>query len=470
MWSSRNRIGALFVTAALFGTGCVEVADEGPKSALWSKRVGREPSTGGRVVVAVDASGNVALGGAYSGTVDLGGGPIQSPGGAVQTFVVKYSPDGAYLWSKTFPSVSTQEVGGLAFGAEGELWLALNVAGNTDFGGGTLEAHGDLDVALVELDRDGNHLQSTVFGDGLLQAATSLVLGTDGELLLCGHYTGAPDFGGGLLPATVGWGAFVVRLDATGKHRFSRGYTASGVADVRGALAPDGSVMLSGYFAPSIDLGGGPLTSQGYFDIFVAKLDAAGEHVWSKAYGGTGYDRGGAIAVTPTGESVLTGSIAREVDLGAGTTMPKETGSNDPFVLRLDAAGEHVWSRRFPGEGGASAHDVAVDSEGSVLLTGRFSNRVDLGLGEVLATGIDPSLGRSDLYPTDMFALKMAPSGAMEWVRTHGNEDDQAGWGVAVDPSGSVVLAGSGLGDYDLGDGVVPGSGYYDVFVAKLAP
>lgn len=470
MWSSRIWVLSLWVAVTSCVTGCGDEEDTSPKSALWSKRVGREPSTGGRVVVAVDASGNVVLGGAYSGTVDLGGGPIQSPGGAVQTFLVKYSPDGAYLWSKTFPGVSSQKLGGLAFDAEGALWLALNVAGDTDFGGGTLQAHGDLDVALVKLDREGNHLQSTILGDGLLQAASSLALGSDGELLLCGHYTGAPDFGGGLLPATVTWGAFVVRLDASGKHRWSRGYTTGGTADVRGALAPDGSARLSGYFDRTIDLGGGPLTSQGYSDIFVAKLDAAGEHLWSTAYGGTGYDRGRAIAVTPSGDSVLTGSIAREVDLGAGTTMPKETGSNDPFVLRLDAAGEHVWSRRFPGEGGASAHDIAVDSEGGVLLTGRFSNRVDLGLGEVLATGIDPSLERNDLYPTDIFALKMASSGAMEWVRTHGNEDDQAGWGAAVDPGGAVVLAGSGLGDYDLGDGVVPGSGYYDVFVAKLVP
>src|SRR5262249_47559744 len=46
-----------------------------------------------------------------------------------------------------------------------------------------------------------------------------------------------------------------------------------------------GNVLLTGFFDGSVDFGGGPLTSAGWSDIFVVKLDPAGNHLWSKRFG-----------------------------------------------------------------------------------------------------------------------------------------------------------------------------------------
>src|SRR5262249_16052641 len=50
------------------------------------------------------------------------------------------------------------------------------------------------------------------------------------------------------------------------------------------------NAFITGLFKGTIDLGGGPLASAGDFDFFVAKLDASGKHVWSKRFGGPGFD------------------------------------------------------------------------------------------------------------------------------------------------------------------------------------
>ena len=47
------------------------------------------------------------------------------------------------------------------------------------------------------------------------------------------------------------------------------------------AVDGEGDVLVTGFFEGTVDSGGGPLTSAGGSDIFFAKYDAAGEHLWS---------------------------------------------------------------------------------------------------------------------------------------------------------------------------------------------
>jgi hypothetical protein len=69
-----------------------------------------------------------------------------------------------------------------------------------------------------------------------------------------------------------------------------------------------GNVFVTGYFYYyKVDLGGGPLSNNGYFDIFLAKCDPDGAHLWSKSFGGARYDEGWAVATDSAGNVVITG-------------------------------------------------------------------------------------------------------------------------------------------------------------------
>jgi hypothetical protein len=48
---------------------------------------------------------------------------------------------------------------------------------------------------------------------------------------------------------------------------------------------PSGNVAITGTFAGTVDFGGDPLTSSGWRDIFLAKFDASGAHLWSQRFG-----------------------------------------------------------------------------------------------------------------------------------------------------------------------------------------
>jgi hypothetical protein len=100
------------------------------------------------------------------------------------------------------------------------------------------------------------------------------------------------------------------------------------------AIDSAGNISIAGYFAGKIDLGGGPLASvQMTNDVFVAKLDPAGNHIWSKRFGGTEDDLGYSLALVAPQEIVVAGNFGGLVDFGGG--MLASQSPDDLFLARF---------------------------------------------------------------------------------------------------------------------------------------
>jgi hypothetical protein len=142
-----------------------------------------------------------------------------------------------------------------------------------------------------------------------------------------------------------------------------------------------------GYFNGSVDFGGGPLTSVlGSFDIFLAKFDSAGNHLWSKRFGGASNEYPTAVAVDGSGNAFLTGDIFGSVDFGGG--LLTSAGGQDIFLAKFDPAGNHLWSKRFGDTVGQLGKGIAVDGSGNAFLTGAFFGSVDFGGGPLTSAGL----------------------------------------------------------------------------------
>jgi hypothetical protein len=160
-----------------------------------------------------------------------------------------------------------------------------------------------------------------------------------------------------------------------------------------------GNVLVTGSFQGAVDFGGGPLTSAGSTDIFVAKHSGTdGTHLWARRFGGASFDGASGVAVDGAGNVLVTGSFQGTVNLGGGPLT--SAGSTDIFVAKHSGTdGTHLWARRFGGtssDGGVP--DVAVDGAGNVLVTGSFQGTVDFGGGPLTSAGI-----------SDIFVLRLRP-------------------------------------------------------------
>src|SRR6185369_343869 len=99
----------------------------------WAKGLG---STGADVGlgVAVDSSGNIISAGYFQGSVDFGGGvPLTSAGG-VDLFIAKYTAAGVHVWSKRFGATGNEMVSSIALDASGNIFLGGSFTGTGNFG------------------------------------------------------------------------------------------------------------------------------------------------------------------------------------------------------------------------------------------------------------------------------------------------------------------------------------------------
>jgi hypothetical protein len=461
-FTTRAALAVLLVLGACASIGCGDNGTEvgkdhlvSPMKYLWSGSFG-DANAQYAGVIATDASGSVIIAGNFRGTVDFGGGALASAGD-YDIYVAKLGSSGAHIWSKRFGDASQQVAQGIAVDAAGNVFVAGYFEGTIDFGGGALTSAGLRDVYIAKFASDGSYIWSKRFGDASYQAANALALDSYGNVVITGVFMGTVDFGGGALTGAGGWDIFMAKFDSNGTHLWSKRF-GDGSHQYAPAVAIDASsnVIVAGYFQGAVDFGGGALTSAGGEDIYVAKFDSGGAHLWSKRIGDANdAQEAWAVAVDASGNVIVTGYFMGNIDFGGGALA--SAGGADIFIAKLDSDGAHLWSKRFGDGSNQYCWDVAVDSSGNLVLVGSFYGAVDFGGG-----------GFGSVGSNDVFIAKLESDGDHLVSRRFGDAYHQEGRAVAVNASDNTFIAGYFEGTVDFGGGALTSAGQEDIYIAKF--
>lgn len=315
-------------------------------------------------------------------------------------------------------------------------------------------------VALVSVARPSLALGpvnywSANYGGGSSDIGEAIAVDGDGNVYVTGRFQSLAYFGGGILSSAGSDDIFVAKYDATGAHVWSRSYGGSS-SDQGKAIAVDylGNVIVAGYFYNTVDFGGGPITSNGSNDIFLLKLDANGNHVWSHGFGGTGGDQAYDVTTDAGANVLVTGIFNNTVDFGGGNLI--SAGVGDAFVAKYTAAGAHTWSQRFGSTGNDLGYRIAVDALSRVIVTGQFRDTVDFGGGGITTNG-----------GTDIFLAKYGITGAHMWSRGFGGTGSETVRGLDVTADGTIAIAGAFRDTADFGGTPLVSNGVTDVYVAS---
>ena len=174
--------------------------------------------------------------------------------------------------------------------------------------------------------------------------------------------------------------------------------------------------------------------------------------VWSKVVGTNGPDDLKAGAVDDMGNILIAGyNIAPDIDFGGGAL--EDAG----YVVKLDGAGGHIWSRGIGGSP-ATVTGVAADSAGNVGVVGYFTGTISLD---------EPLVSNGQ----DAFVIKFDAGGTTLWTSHFGDEKFQGADAVAFDSAGNMIVGGITQGTVDFGGGPIEPTGgvnQSDAFVAKF--
>ncbi len=230
-----------------------------------------------------------------------------------------------------------------------------------------------------------------------------------------------------------------------------------------------GNIYITGVFSDTGDFDPGPgvynLNSNGGSDIFIQKLDNAGNLIWVKSIGGIQGDIGSCIKVDNKGNLYVSGTYSNTVDFDPGPGIQNLIGNGvNLFVLKLDTAGNYIWAKSMGGSNIEENWGLAVDSNKNVYTTGQFQGLVDFDPGMNIYNLI--SNGGKDIYIS-----KLDSMGQFQWAHSFGDNFTDRGSAVSIDGSNNVLLTGSFAGtvDFDPGPGVFNlTASSSDIFILKL--
>lgn len=394
---------------------------------LWEKSYGGSSSDRAYSVIS-NADGGYLLVGSTQST----DGDVTGYSGANDFWVVKTDMEGNLLWQKTYGG-SDEEVALDAIElADGFILFGYSASLDGDM----TDMHGVADYWLLKIDFSGNLIWQNNLGGSLIDHGHEVHQTSDGGFILCGQSksTNFEASGSGNNGKNDFW---IVKTDSLGNLQWQKAYGGS-EADIGNAIlvTDDGGFVACGYANSSNgDIG----ENMGFGDAWVFRCDSNGEIIWSQVFGGSGDDFARAIIPASTGGYFLVGGTSsNNGDIIGGN------GSTDIWLLKLDDAGELIYSEVLGGSGFDVAYDVLSYPGGGYLIAGA-SNSVN---GDIPVT----------YGATDFLVLKVNEEGGVEWIQNFGGSASEEFRSVIAGIYGGFIA--SGFTESSAGDISSPKGGY----------
>ncbi len=201
--------------------------------------------------------------------------------GLKQMFLLKTDADGNELWTNYYSGLGSAA----AYSVQQTSDTGFVLAGETG-----LTADGSGDICLLKTNAGGNQVWFKTFGGDGDDFAMAVVQAADGGYVMAGQTMAAGSSDRDII---------LMKADASGSQLWQETVGGSGeemAYDMK--VTADGGFALAGY-TKSFGEGGK--------DMYLVKSDAAGNILWSQAYGGAADDLALSLAIAPDGGFVLAG-------------------------------------------------------------------------------------------------------------------------------------------------------------------
>jgi len=243
------------------------------------------------------------------------------------------TPSTQAVWQKTFGGSYNDEAYSIQQTTDG----GYIVAGSTiSFG------EGGSDVYVIKLDKNGDKVWEKTFGGIADDEAKSIQQTTDGGYIVAGYTF---SFGEG------GSDVYVIKLDENGNESWEKTFGGNGWDEASFIQQTnDEGYIVAGY---TFSFG------EGWDDVYVIKLDKNGNKVWDKTYGGGNGDRANSIQQTKDGGYIV-----------AGMTSSLGAGNYDFYIIKLDANGNKLWEKTFGGRNYDPAWSIQQTNDGGYIVAG----------------------------------------------------------------------------------------------------
>lgn len=354
----------------------------------------------------IDNSGNVYIIGEFRNTVDFDPGPgvftLTSSPVSGDIFLAKYTADLNFIWAKSFISISSDEGLCVTTDSNADVFVSLKFDATIDIDPGAGEAlftSGGLttDLLLAKYDSTGNYITATQITSWGNAEFNEIYFDKNEDLIVTGFYDDSlvlTASGTTIVPGPGFYNYFLAKFDHEFNFLWFDCNSVTGGEDWGLGVETDmhNNIYVTGYFSDSLnlystDLPGSTLYTGGQRDIFLIKYNEDGEYQWAIRMGGNFWDEANDVAIDANGYVYVTGKYSFVADLDPSPALGLLLSySEDIFLACYDSLGNYKWAFNTQGSDGSSEGKDIVIKNGELTFTGHYSGFPDFDPGPATAT------------------------------------------------------------------------------------
>ncbi|TCK67970.1 hypothetical protein DFQ05_1754 [Winogradskyella wandonensis] len=392
-------------------------------------------------VVATSDGGYAILGFTQSNDGDI----TDKQDSSFDYWVLKFNAQDTLEWQKTYGGseddrgrkiIQTQD-GGFAI-------LGTSQSNDGDVSGN----NGAQDYWISKLDSQGNISWQKSFGFQGNDSGISLIQTSDLGYLMTGVLDVTASGGQGNTSRSTfrhaGGDYWAVKINETGDLQWSRYFggnftdTAEGVAETDDG----GFIIAGGSDSEDTDIS----NNKGTYDFWIVKINANGDLIWEKSFGGNEIDEARAIVKATDGNFVIVGDTR-----SSDGDVSGNNGAADLWLIKISSEGNLIWEKTLGGTSFDVARDISITRDNSFLLAG--SSRSSDG-------DVSENKGQNDAW-----ALKVNANGDLLWEVSVGGSNIDFAYGVTELNDQSVIT----VGDTSSNEGdIEENKGFTDLLIFKI--
>ncbi len=376
--------------------------------------------------IVTDQHGNLYSIGIFEGEMDFSTDPdaedILTPTSTYASYLCKYSTEGELLFAKEFDGIGNFRPTAISTDEFENVYISGALFGTIDFDPGeeifNLTAETFADAIVVKLSPSGDFIFAKKFGGSGFDIATNIHLDNENNIYLTGTFRNIADFD------------------------------------------PNDESYL--------------LTSNGFEDIFLLKLDTDGEFIYCKQVGGLGNESCDGIDLDEYQNIYLSGSFTNEVDFDPtdGTYNLSASYEEASFILKLGADGDFIFAKKLeslsPDYPNINSFLIKIDNFGDIHIVGEYRDSIDFDPSEETAMLYD-----SEPFNLNPFIAKYDGDGNFIYAKQLDGTWRSAFTDLTIDENHNAWLTGNFNGEVDFDMGI--GEQIFEetnlaLFVLKLDP
>jgi hypothetical protein len=289
-----------------------------------------------------------------------------------------------------------------------------------------------------------------------MNAGNAIATDKSGNSYVTGSFSDTLRIDGTILVSQGFYDIFLAKINSRGELQWIRQAGGNDMDEAYGvAIGKNEEVYITGYISGDAQFSDQKVKGSTNRDFFLTKYDTSGKVLWVNLETGANEDYGTSVCVDQNGDVYATGIFHGTINTERSTL--RSVGPRNTFIIKHDGSGKYLWAKTGTCTGSTEASEISVDNDGNVYVAGTFEGTAIFDKRRIISQ-----------HHKEVFLARYSTSGNLQWLKKGGSSSEESSLSsISFDPYGNIIITGTFSGTAYFDEDFLKSNGSKDIFVVK---